>query len=136
MLPATTELNCAATTVRIVVFEVANKLSMSPGPPTATPIGKPSVAMSDFNATTLLEELDELELTELTELLDTLLDELLATLLEEELLLDAMLELLLEVIGGVPLEPPPPHAVNNKVAASNMPAPAHFVYCIIILGSE
>ena len=68
-------------------------LLLSPGPLTATPTRNwfCEATASDFNATTLLDELEELDTLELTELdeLDTLLEEL----------LDALLELLLETGG-------------------------------------
>ena len=102
----------------IAALAGAKILSPSPGPPTATPNGNPSVAVNDFNVTELL--LDELELIELLlALLDTLLlDELLLELLErlDMLLLDAPPE------TGVELSPPPPlQAASNTLAPSKMP---------------
>jgi len=55
-------------------------------------MGNPNPTASDFNATTLVEELEALDVLELLELLD-------ATLLDEKLL-ETLLELLLDTGAG------------------------------------
>jgi len=116
MLPATIELKVAV--IKFFSGMFARKLPVSPGPVTAIPIGKPSVGTRDFNATTLLEELED-ELEELEELELTELEELLE---------------LLEYTGGVPEypPPPPPQAANKRFAAIKPPHP-HLICRVIVI---